>query len=114
MGSSSVFLKTNNLIGPRLVVRPYLYYNTKRYSKSEDGGGGEKERAPSLAQEFRRVEEEKAADHDQHEQEQGLASQTVDKAYDGADEAVHDDGDVHSVKDKFKEHEPAANYRRND
>ncbi|XP_065864628.1 uncharacterized protein [Euphorbia lathyris] len=112
MGSSNIFLNSN-LIRPISIMRPYLYtYNPiKRYSKSEDGGEKEMERAPSLAQEFKRVEEEKIeAIH--AEEKQGLASQTTDKAYDGAEEAAVD-GDVDSVKERYKEHQPGADYHRN-
>lgn len=67
----------------------------KRYSSQ--GSKGEHhhghtyigERAPSTAEEFRRVAEEKRkAEEKPKVAEQGVASQTADKAYDGTEEAI--------------------------
>lgn len=66
------------------------------------------ERAPSTAEEFERVAEEK-----ERKAKQGIASQTTDKACDAAaDEASMADSNVGSVKNKYKEHEPSSDYRR--
>ncbi|RDX80108.1 hypothetical protein CR513_39360, partial [Mucuna pruriens] len=51
------------------------------------------ERAPSTAEEFQRVAEEKA-----REAKEGVASQNVSKSYDGAQEATIADSKVQSVK----------------
>lgn len=77
----------------------------KHEGKSESGGAGEgagidKERAPSTAEEFKRVAEEKSR--------QGFSSQTVEKASDGAAEAAAaaaaDGGsEPQNVKEAFKE-----------
>ncbi|XP_024977249.1 uncharacterized protein LOC112514854 isoform X2 [Cynara cardunculus var. scolymus] len=53
------------------------------------------ERAPSTLEEFKRLEEDKA--------NQGVASQTVEKAEDGAIEATIGDRNFESVKESFKE-----------
>ncbi|KAL0399274.1 UNVERIFIED_CONTAM: hypothetical protein Sradi_2270700 [Sesamum radiatum] len=63
-------------------------------------GGVDQERAPSTAEEFKRVAEEKAR--------QGFASQTVEKAQDGAEEAVVGDSTFESVKEAHKESPSAA------
>ena len=60
-------------------------------------------RAPSIAEEFERVAEEKL-----RAAGQGVASQTKDKVYDGADEAARGGS---NVKNRFEEHEQGADYR---
>ncbi|KAJ9567956.1 hypothetical protein OSB04_003922 [Centaurea solstitialis] len=62
------------------------------------------ERAPSTLEEFKRLEEDKAS--------QGVASQTVDKAEDGATEAAVGDGRFESVKESFKEDVGVGDFRR--
>lgn len=64
-------------------------------------------RAPSTAEVFKRVAEEKL-----RETEQGVASQSFDKTCDAAEEATLDDHKLDSVKERYKEHEPEADYRR--
>ncbi|CAN1339956.1 hypothetical protein LINPERPRIM_LOCUS38688 [Linum perenne] len=85
----------------------------KRY---KTGGSREKQegeivddhvRAPSVADEFKRLEVEKK--HCKGDVEDGIASQTVDKTIDALDE---EETDVESVKNRYKEHEPGADYRR--
>lgn len=66
------------------------------------------ERAPSIAEEFKRVAEEKARETD----EQVVASQTVNKTYDGAEEAIQGNSRVESVKERYKEHESGSDYNR--
>ncbi|KAG8386174.1 hypothetical protein BUALT_Bualt03G0121600 [Buddleja alternifolia] len=68
--------------------------------KKEDiSGHVVEERAPSTAEEFERVAEEKSR--------QGFASQTTEKAADGAVEAtVEDDSTFESVKEAQKEFPP--------
>ncbi|PQM39186.1 uncharacterized protein Pyn_02909 [Prunus yedoensis var. nudiflora] len=65
------------------------------------------ERAPSTAEEFKRVAEEKLK-----KAEQGVASQTVDKTCDVTEETTLGDSSVDSVKNRYKQHEPGADYRR--
>ena len=71
----------------------------------------QEERAPSLAEEFKRVAEEKAkADH--AENDQVAASQTSDKAGDATQEAVKSDSNLQDVKSKYEEHEAGSDYRK--
>ncbi|CAN0900987.1 hypothetical protein LINGRAHAP2_LOCUS21147 [Linum grandiflorum] len=74
---------------------------------------GDHVRAPSLADEFKRMEGEKfKEEHHLHEvEDSGIASQTVGKTMDGLDEAS-DKENLDSVKNRYKEHEPGADYRR--
>nr|KAJ0208419.1 hypothetical protein LSAT_V11C500229830 [Lactuca sativa] len=62
------------------------------------------DRAPSTLEEFKRLEEEKAS--------QGVASQTVEKAEDGAMEAFAGDGSLESVKESFKESVGVGDFHR--
>ncbi|PKI67739.1 hypothetical protein CRG98_011952, partial [Punica granatum] len=96
----------SSLIIPRLIFmpstpRPPLCNHVMRYSHRDHND----ERAPSTAQEFKRVAEERLS-----ETERGIASQTVDKTYDGTEEAVMGNSDSESVKKKYKEHEENADY----
>ncbi|KAG8386184.1 hypothetical protein BUALT_Bualt03G0122600 [Buddleja alternifolia] len=79
-----------------------LPISIRRYTqrKKEDISGHlVEERAPSTAEEFERVAEEKSR--------QGFASQTTEKAADGAVEAtVEDDSTFESVKEAQKEFPP--------
>ncbi|KAA8523640.1 hypothetical protein F0562_010063 [Nyssa sinensis] len=75
---------------PKPIMR---YYSESR--KENNGHIGVEERAPSTAEEFERVAEEKAR--------QGIVSQTVEKAYDGAEEATLGDSKVESVQERHKE-----------
>ncbi|XP_021606303.1 uncharacterized protein LOC110610611 [Manihot esculenta] len=101
---------------PPMPSTPHLYCHIKRYTQytTGDPAQGIEERAPSLADEFRRVAEEKAkADQETtHVADQGVASHTVKKTFDGGEEASTGDGDTQSVKDRYKEHEQGADYRR--
>ncbi|KAB2606022.1 hypothetical protein D8674_005739 [Pyrus ussuriensis x Pyrus communis] len=83
------------------------YRSQGRKGEHHHGHAGIEERAPSTAEEFKRVAEEKLK-----VAEQGVASQTADKAYDGTEEAILGDSNVESVKNRYKEHEPGADYRR--
>ncbi|KAM5585476.1 hypothetical protein ABKV19_004724 [Rosa sericea] len=76
------------------------------YSGSHGQGKQEITRAPSTAEEFKRVAEEKLK-----EAKQGVASQTFEKTYDGMEEATVGDGKVESVKERYKQHKPGADYR---
>ncbi|KAK4850360.1 hypothetical protein QYF36_006079 [Acer negundo] len=96
-GFNFLFSKTN--FQPSSPVNPfigYVYKPFKRYSK-ESGKQSSRhdveERAPSTAEEFKRVAEEmlRAA-------KQGVASQTSEKLYDGAEEATIGDSKVDSIK----------------
>ncbi|XP_011095335.1 uncharacterized protein LOC105174823 isoform X1 [Sesamum indicum] len=84
-------------------VRTNRYSEGKQESINTVHGGVDQERAPSTAQEFKRVAEEKAR--------QGFASQTVEKAQDGAEEAVVGDSTFESVKEAYKE-APAGDFRK--
>jgi len=57
-----------------------------------------KERAPSTAEEFQRVAEEKTNGT------QKVKSQTADKAIDAAEEATKGNSRIENVKNKYKEH----------
>ncbi|KAB2032968.1 hypothetical protein ES319_D05G415500v1 [Gossypium barbadense] len=57
----------------------------------------------------RKANEEAMADQDQ---DQGLASQTVEKVQDGAAEALNSHPKVDAVKDRYKDHEPGADYHK--
>lgn len=60
------------------------------------------ERAPSTAEEFQRVAEEKAKE----------TGQTVEKTYDGAEEATKGNSRVETVKNRYKERDPGSDYHR--
>nr|AFK35033.1 unknown [Lotus japonicus] len=89
--------------------RPFFYNPIKNYGQENKGKNGRlmEERAPSTAEEFLRVAEEKAK-----ESQQGVASQTVEKAVDGAEEAILGDSKVESAKNRNKEHEPGSDYHK--
>ncbi|ONI13431.1 hypothetical protein PRUPE_4G221600 [Prunus persica] len=84
-------------------------YQSSQVSKGEHSSHMNiEERAPSTAEEFKRVAEEKLK-----KAEQGVASQTADKTCDATEETTLGDSSVDSVKNRFKQHEPgAADYRR--
>ncbi|KAL0443426.1 UNVERIFIED_CONTAM: hypothetical protein Slati_2065300 [Sesamum latifolium] len=81
------------------------YSSEGKQESIHTGGTVDQERAPSTAEEFKRVAEEKAR--------QGFASQTVEKAQDGAEEAVVGDSTFESVKEAHKESPfAAADFRK--
>ncbi|CAH2069900.1 unnamed protein product [Thlaspi arvense] len=93
-----------NYVNPKLISKPnrrssclYSLY-LKRGSAS---GGREEGRAPSTAEEFTR---------------QGVASQTVEKAYDGATVAANVSGDseaeMEKVREEFQEKEEGRDYHK--
>ncbi|KAI9115739.1 hypothetical protein K1719_013408 [Acacia pycnantha] len=88
--------------------RPFFFNPIKNFGQSSRGNHKVEERAPSTAEEFERVAEEKAREA----AKQGIASQTTDKTYDAAEEAAMADSNVGSVKNRYKEHEPGTDYRR--
>lgn len=47
-----------------------------------------------------------------HLADQGVASQTADKAFDAMQEAALNEPNLELVKRKYKEHVPEADYRR--
>jgi hypothetical protein len=65
------------------------------------------ERAPSTAEEFKKMAEEKL-----RQAQQGVASQTAEKVYHAAEEATLGDSDLQSVKHRYEEHEHGGDYRR--
>ncbi|CAN1149598.1 hypothetical protein LINPERHAP2_LOCUS17111 [Linum perenne] len=91
----------------------------KRY---KTGGSREKQegeivddhvRAPSVADEFKRLEVEKKHCKGDDDEEDGIASQTVDKTIDAlCEEEAETETDLESVKTRYKEHEPGVDYRR--
>ncbi|KAH0987553.1 hypothetical protein GBA52_014730 [Prunus armeniaca] len=83
-------------------------YHSSQVSKGEHSSHTNiEERAPSTAEEFKRVAEEKLK-----KAEQGVASQTADKTCDATEETTLGDSSVDSVKNRYKQHEPGADYRR--
>lgn len=82
-------------------------YSSQGSKGEHHGYTGIEERASSTAEEFKRMAEEKLK-----AAEQGVASQTVDQTYDGTEEATVGDSNVDSVKNRYKEHEPGADYKR--
>ncbi|XP_028769278.1 uncharacterized protein LOC114733928 [Neltuma alba] len=87
--------------------RPFFFNPIKNFGQSTRGNHRVEERAPSTAEEFQRVAEEKA-----RESKEGIASQTTERTYDAAEEAARVDSNVGSVKNRYKEHEPDTDYRR--
>ena len=83
--------------------RPLLYNPIKNYGQASKGKHSRlmEERAPSTAEEFERVAEEKKA----KEAQKGVASQSLGKAIDGAEEASIGKSKVESVKNRYKGHE---------
>ncbi|KAK7316792.1 hypothetical protein RJT34_00509 [Clitoria ternatea] len=88
---------------------PFLYNPIKNYGQANKGNHSRlmEERAPSTAEEFERVAEERAK-----EAEKGVASQTVDKTIDAAEEATIGNSKLESVKNRYKKHEPGSDYNR--
>ncbi|XP_020230588.1 uncharacterized protein LOC109811301 [Cajanus cajan] len=82
--------------------RPLLYNPIKNYGQTSKGKHSRlmEERAPSTAEEFERVAEEKAK-----QSQKGVPSQTLGKAIDGAEEASIGNSNVESVKNRLKGHE---------
>ena len=80
-------------------------YQAYGQARKDNHSRVDEDRAPSTAEEFQRVAEEKA------KAQQSIANQTVDKTYDGTKEATVGDSKVESVKNRYKEHEPGADYR---
>ncbi|KAL5802402.1 hypothetical protein ACOSQ4_030707 [Xanthoceras sorbifolium] len=87
----------------------HLYKPFKRYSQGtrEHSSHDVEERAPSTAKEFKRVAEEKL-----RELKKGMASQTSEKVYDGAEEATIGDSNVDSIENRFKKQEEGADNRK--
>ncbi|XP_019183319.1 PREDICTED: uncharacterized protein LOC109178188 [Ipomoea nil] len=79
---------------------------SQRYAVASDRGnhGGVEERAPSTEDEFRRAAEEK--------KRQGFASQTLEKAEDGAGEAAEKESDFESVKESYKDAPPRGKFHK--
>ncbi|XP_030523828.1 uncharacterized protein LOC115736325 [Rhodamnia argentea] len=103
--SSRPWKKIFNPLAPSLA---YLCH-TKKYTQHRDSD--ERERAPSTAEEFRRVAEDKLKEAEEDklkEAEQGVASQVFNKTYDGTEEAVPGGGDLESVKKRYEQQEENA------
>lgn len=95
-----------------ILIRCVLVWCFQSYSQTskENGHADEliEERAPSTAEEFKKMAEEKLRDA-----QQGVASQTAEKVYDATEEAtLGDSDDLQSVKRRYEEHEEGADYRR--
>ncbi|XP_027333212.1 uncharacterized protein LOC113848048 [Abrus precatorius] len=78
--------------------RPFLNNTIKNYGQASNGNRSRlmEERAPSTAEEFQRVAEEKARE--------GVASKKVDKSYDNAEkEGIIGDSKDESVKNRYKD-----------
>ncbi|KAM1873581.1 hypothetical protein ACFX13_007396 [Malus domestica] len=105
--------RSRSTILKSLAACHYTTNQPREQGEHHHGHTGIEERAPSTAEEFKRVAEEKRkAEEKLKVAEQGVASQTADKAYDGTEEAILGDSNVESVKNRYKEHEPGADYRR--
>ncbi|KAL2316721.1 hypothetical protein Fmac_030597 [Flemingia macrophylla] len=78
--------------------RPFFNYTTKNYGQASNGNRSRlmEERAPSTAEEFQRVAEEKAK-----EAKVEVANQNVGKSYEGAEEGTIGDSKVESVKNRY-------------
>ncbi|XP_054819706.1 uncharacterized protein LOC129318780 [Prosopis cineraria] len=101
--ASSHFLTLRSSIA-KPTTRSFLFNPIKNFGQSSKGNHRVEERAPSTAEEFERVAEEKA-----REAKQGVASQTTDEAFDAAGEAAS--SNVGSAKKGYKEHEHGTDYR---
>ncbi|KAK7387114.1 hypothetical protein VNO78_27627 [Psophocarpus tetragonolobus] len=77
--------------------RPLLYSPIKNYAQASKGKNGGLERTPSTAEEFERVAEERAK-----QAQNEVASQSLGKAMDGAEEASIGNPKVESVKNRYK------------
>ncbi|KAL4642917.1 hypothetical protein ACB092_02G054200 [Castanea dentata] len=102
----------NTSIWPFLAkpLRACVYQSIKCYtqaSKDNDPHDFIEARAPSTAEEFKKIAEEKL-----REAQQGVASQAAEKAYDGTEEATLGDNNQESVMNRHKEHEHGADYRK--
>ncbi|KAK3199803.1 hypothetical protein Dsin_023218 [Dipteronia sinensis] len=103
-----IFLFSRPNFRPSSSVNPfigYVYKPFKRYSKESSeqirSSHDVEVRAPSTAEEFKRVAEEKL-----RAAKQGVASQTTEKLYDGEEEAtIKGDSKVDSIKNRIKDHE---------
>ncbi|GKV38750.1 hypothetical protein SLEP1_g46629 [Rubroshorea leprosula] len=106
-GQSHLFLlhtSSRAAVVQRILAAPCTLCNPiKRYSEGSNEGGEDflrlaktkdvqatdQEKAPSLEDEFERVAEEKSKAREEVKgAEQGVASQTTEKVYDGAEEAT--------------------------
>ena len=76
-------------------------------SKNNDPRDFIEERAPSTAEEFKKIAVEKL-----REAQQGVASQVAENVYDGTEEATLGDKNQESVKNRYEEHERGADYRK--
>ncbi|CAJ1964055.1 unnamed protein product [Sphenostylis stenocarpa] len=96
-GAQFLNLSRSSIIKPS---RPLLYNPIKNYGQGSKGKNGRliEERAPSTAEEFERVAEEKKA----KEAQKGVASQTLGKAIDGAEEGSIGNPKDESVKNRYK------------
>ena len=97
-----------------IILRCLLVWCFQSYSQASKENGHRHghefivERAPSTAEEFKKIAEEKI-----REAQQGVASQTAEKVYDGTEEAtLGDSDDLQSAKRRYEEHEEGADYRR--
>ncbi|XP_057464871.1 uncharacterized protein LOC130754653 [Actinidia eriantha] len=112
MGSHLFHLHASSRPPPICRLSAYSSTLIRRYSQpSKESGGHEMERAPSTAEEFQRVAEEfeRVAEA---KARQGVASQTIEKARNGTEEAALGDSAVESVKEKYKESPDAGNFHK--
>ncbi|KAF5478961.1 hypothetical protein F2P56_005479 [Juglans regia] len=105
---SSVFLAKP--LTAYVYMKSVKSYSQASCKESHIRESADQERAPSTAQEFKKIAEEKLREADR---EQGMASQTADKAFDAMEEATLGDSKLESVKRRSEEHEDGAHdYRR--
>ncbi|CAK9163905.1 unnamed protein product [Ilex paraguariensis] len=108
MGCHVMFLYHSSRASLILRLPAYLPQSIMRYSQArkENNGHGMEEKAPSTAEEFKRVAEEKA--------HQGVTNQTVEKAEEAFEEATVGDSKVESVKERYKEPVGKGNFHKTD
>ncbi|PON91907.1 hypothetical protein TorRG33x02_122380 [Trema orientale] len=95
----------------RPLSTPCLNNPIKKYNQASKGHDTrheiKEERAPSTAEVIKKMAEEKL-----REAEQGVASQVSDKTYDATEEATLGEAKLNTVKNRYKEREPGADFRR--
>ncbi|KAM7279962.1 hypothetical protein ACFE04_007096 [Oxalis oulophora] len=95
-------------------IRPSTVCSYRAFERRyNDSGKSGSDHAPSLADEFRKLQEEKeeAVRVEKVGREQGIASQSSDKAFSAMEEQVYEGGNVESAKERYKKkHSDVNNY----
>ncbi|CAA2960401.1 Hypothetical predicted protein [Olea europaea subsp. europaea] len=100
MGSHILSLYTSSQASKMKRLTAYVPMNISRFGHWH----GTEERAPSTAEEFKRVAEEKSR--------REVTSQTVEEAQDGVEEATVGDSELESVKERYKEPPGKGNFHK--